>query len=183
MQLTEYGFSGMTLMNGEHVECAINLAKPSGRLKSKNAETVVLTDKRVIHLKGVGKGYCMVIAGIHDVDSVEVTAVRHGYSVYAWAALAFCLGMILFVTIDSTSVHKPHPEPVFKALADVGVNANEALFVGDSTHDLHAGKAAGCKTVAVSWTVFNKDELQACEPTLWLDKTSQLAELPTLLSP
>ena len=104
MQLTEYGFSGMTLMNGEHVESAINLAKPSGRLKPKNAETVVLTDKRVIHLKGVGKGYRMVIAGIHDVDSVEVTAVRHGYSVYAWAALAFCLGMILFVTIDSTII-------------------------------------------------------------------------------
>ncbi len=104
MQLTEYGFSGMTLMDGERVEFAINLTDSSGRLLSKNAEALLLTDRRVIHLKGAPKSYRAVMTAVHDVNSVEVTAVRRGFGAYVWAALAFILGLILFATIDSTFV-------------------------------------------------------------------------------
>ena len=82
------------------------------------------------------------------------------------------------VTIDSTERHKPHPEPVLKALAILNIDAKEAVFVGDSTHDLEAGRAAGCLTAAVKWTVFKHDELQACRPDLWIDEVAEFGELP-----
>ena len=82
------------------------------------------------------------------------------------------------ITIDSTQEHKPNPEPVLKALDNLGVCASNALFVGDSTHDLEAGKAAGCFTVAVEWTSFKRDELEACKPDLWIKEVSEISDLP-----
>lgn len=86
------------------------------------------------------------------------------------------------VTVDSTTQHKPKPQPVLKALSNLGATPMDAVFVGDSTHDLIAGEKAGTATAAVGWTVFDKDKLMACKPTLWLEKYSQIAKLPELLS-
>jgi pyrophosphatase PpaX len=55
------------------------------------------------------------------------------------------------VTADMTARHKPHPEPVLKALELLGSEPADAAFVGDSPYDVRAGKAAGVFTVAVSW--------------------------------
>ena len=82
------------------------------------------------------------------------------------------------ITIDSTQAHKPNPEPVLKALDNLGVCPADALFVGDSTHDLEAGRAAGCFTVAVEWTSFKRDELEACKPDLWIKEVSEISDLP-----
>ena len=82
------------------------------------------------------------------------------------------------VTIDSTDKHKPSPDPVLKALEDLGVNACEAVFIGDSTHDIEAGKAAGCFTAAVEWTAFERPQIEACNPDLWIQQVSEFVELP-----
>ena len=82
------------------------------------------------------------------------------------------------VTIDSTERHKPSPEPVLKALEDLGVDAGEAVFIGDSTHDIEAGRAAGCFTAAVAWTAFERAEIEACHPDLWIQEVAEFAELP-----
>ena len=67
---------------------------------------------------------------------------------------------------------------MLKALSDLKVCAADAIFVGDSTHDLEAGKAAGCFTVAVEWTAFEREKLEACKPDLWLEKVSEISDLP-----
>jgi pyrophosphatase PpaX len=51
-----------------------------------------------------------------------------------------------FATIVSggdSKEHKPHPEPVFVATQRLGIRADEAIMVGDTTADIEAGKAAG----------------------------------------
>ena len=54
------------------------------------------------------------------------------------------------VGIDATVKHKPEPEPVWFALDRLGgVPRERAVFVGDSTHDMHAGNAAGVVTAAI----------------------------------
>ncbi|MGH3093710.1 MAG: HAD hydrolase-like protein, partial [Gaiellaceae bacterium] len=55
------------------------------------------------------------------------------------------------VTTDMTDRHKPHPEPVLKALELLQADPAGAAFVGDSPFDVAAGKAAGVFTVAVTW--------------------------------
>ena len=57
----------------------------------------------------------------------------------------------VIVGCDSCERHKPDPEPVRLALERLGYEPHEAVFVGDSVHDMFAGKAAGVFTVAVAW--------------------------------
>ncbi len=52
---------------------------------------------------------------------------------------------------DSTERHKPHPEPLLHALAQLDARHDEAAYVGDSPFDMAAAKAAGVFGVAVAW--------------------------------
>ena len=52
---------------------------------------------------------------------------------------------------DSAEEKKPSPKPVIKVLESFSVGPDEAVIVGDSNYDIDAGKAAGTKTIAVSY--------------------------------
>ena len=43
---------------------------------------------------------------------------------------------------DSLPERKPHPKPLLKACQELGINANECLYVGDAPRDIEAGNAA-----------------------------------------
>ena len=71
----------------------------------------------------------------------------------------------LFVTMEDTTEHKPHPEPLLKGLELAGdVPKDKAIYVGDSPFDVQAAKAAGLTSVAVSWGAFSEDTLREAEP-------------------
>lgn len=78
---------------------------------------------------------------------------------------------------DTLAQKKPHPAPLAHALAALEVSAGQALMVGDSPNDLHAGRAAGCRVAAVTWGYGEADELRALTPDAVLDKMSQLHAL------
>ena len=70
-----------------------------------------------------------------------------------------------FVTLEDTTNHKPHPEPLLRALQLLGgIPRERAAYVGDSPFDVQAAKAAGLTSVAVSWGAFSEDALRASEP-------------------
>ena len=52
---------------------------------------------------------------------------------------------------DDTERHKPHPEPVLKALELLDARPLDAAYVGDSPFDIAAARAAGVFAVAVGW--------------------------------
>jgi len=56
------------------------------------------------------------------------------------------------LTASEGKVFKPDPAPIFKILEELGVKPEEAMFVGDTTHDIEAGLAAGVFTVLVGWS-------------------------------
>jgi pyrophosphatase PpaX len=80
-----------------------------------------------------------------------VTAKRRKTVDLAFAVLALERYFGAVVTTDMTERHKPHPEPVLRALELLGSEPADAAFVGDSPFDMRAGKAAGVYTVAVAW--------------------------------
>src|SRR3982750_3930842 len=80
---------------------------------------------------------------------------------------------------DSTTRHKPDPEPVLLALERLGYGPDEAIFVGDSPHDVNAGNAAGVTTVAALWGPFDRAILDAARPTHVI---ASITELPGLVS-
>jgi len=77
---------------------------------------------------------------------------------------------------DSTTRHKPHPEPVLAALERLGREPGEAVFVGDSVHDMAAGNAAGVATIAALWGPFSRAELAPSEPRVYLESIVDLPE-------
>lgn len=70
----------------------------------------------------------------------------------------------VFVTMEDTTEHKPHPEPLLKGLELLGADPSESVYVGDSPHDVKAARAAGLKIVAVSWGAFSEEALRHAEP-------------------
>ena len=49
---------------------------------------------------------------------------------------------------DTLEVRKPHPEPMFLAAKECGIEPSECLYLGDHPRDIKAGLNAGMKTGA-----------------------------------
>lgn len=81
------------------------------------------------------------------------------------------------VGCDSCVNHKPHPEPVERALALIGVSAQQAVFVGDSPHDVESGRAAGVRTVGVTWGAFSRAELERSGADVVIDRVDELRDV------
>lgn len=70
------------------------------------------------------------------------------------------LDLFAFVAgCDSGWGGKPAPGQLLAFAKEVGVPAGRAVMVGDSLHDLHAGRAAGMKAVAVLTGIAQRAEL------------------------
>lgn len=85
------------------------------------------------------------------------------------------------VTYEETTRHKPLADPVLLALDRLHIPASHAIFVGDSPHDMYAGRAAGVATAAATWGPFTRDELAPAEPTFWLSSITDLQSISSLL--
>jgi len=59
---------------------------------------------------------------------------------------------------DTTPHTKPHPAPLLEAARRAGVAPEHCLYVGDDHRDILAGRAAGMRTVAVSWGYLGQGE-------------------------
>ncbi|MCG7345874.1 HAD family hydrolase [Sporosarcina sp. ACRSL] len=57
----------------------------------------------------------------------------------------------VIITGDDVVQPKPHPEGLLKALSQLDVKNDEAIFVGDSDADIQAGIGADVFTVGVQW--------------------------------
>ncbi len=84
---------------------------------------------------------------------------------------------------DDTERHKPDPEPLLLAAERAGRSPGEVIYVGDSTHDIVAGRAAGMKTVAVLWGPFSRHVLEAERPDWIIERPGQLLPLASHRSP
>lgn len=76
---------------------------------------------------------------------------------------------------DTLPVRKPYPDPLLKVIADAGIPAGEAIMVGDSIHDLQAGKAASVTTVACLYGYGNEREIRSADHAI--DAFPRLLEL------
>ncbi|BDG06635.1 HAD family hydrolase [Anaeromyxobacter oryzae] len=81
------------------------------------------------------------------------------------------------VGADSCARAKPDPEPVLLALSRLGRPPSEALLLGDSPHDLVAGRRAGVRTAAALWGACSAEALAAAEPDHRLATIGELLAL------
>jgi pyrophosphatase PpaX len=57
------------------------------------------------------------------------------------------------VGFEDVTRRKPHPEAVNLALSRLGLEAGEAVMVGDSASDIKAAQAAGCHSCYATWGI------------------------------
>lgn len=71
----------------------------------------------------------------------------------------------VFVTMENTSEHKPHPAPLLRGLELLGgIPPERAVYVGDAPFDVAAARAAGMTSIAVSWGAFTEEALRSAGP-------------------
>ena len=117
--------------------------------EAKTAPQVLVTDlhRLTAELRRINLGLCVMT------NDAEAPARTHLASVQASGLFDFVIGS------DSGFGAKPQAAPLL-ALADkMDIPAAACVMVGDSTHDLRAGRAAGMRAVAVLTGLAEADEL------------------------
>jgi HAD superfamily hydrolase (TIGR01509 family) len=78
---------------------------------------------------------------------------------------------------EDVESRKPHPEPIFRCLNHLNLHPHEVVYIGDSTIDIRAGKAAGVYTVGVLTGASPRDVLHQEEPDHILESVAGLPDL------
>jgi len=86
----------------------------------------------------------------------------------------------LIVAADTVARCKPDPMPVHHALDTLGRAPREAVMIGDSPHDLAAGRGAGTTTAGVCWGAAAREALAPLADHL-LTEVDQIAPLVAAL--
>lgn len=82
----------------------------------------------------------------------------------------------IVVSADDVKNPKPHPEHVQAALTYFKVEPNNSFMVGDTQHDIEAGKKAGVKTIGVTYGFLGKD-IENHNPDFVIDDLEELLKV------
>ena len=74
---------------------------------------------------------------------------------------------------------KPDPSAVLAAMAELGVEKEETLYVGDMDVDLNTARNAGIDCVCVAWGFLGRKKLEALGAEHIVDNTEQLLKFIT----
>lgn len=107
------------------------------RLKESGRTVIVISNQA-----GVGKGLIS-NESLKAIDDLMISAVSEAGGEIA--AIRYCIHR----PDEGCDCRKPAPGLLLNAGRDLGFDPKDAVFVGDAAGDVHAGQAAGCRTVMV----------------------------------
>lgn len=82
----------------------------------------------------------------------------------------------ILVGYDDVQNHKPHPDPLLKALEILNIKKEDALYVGDHENDIRAAKKAGIESCAVTYSS-RLQEMLAEQPEYVIDDLDNLRDI------
>jgi len=132
-------------------------------------------DRLVRAYDGVAETVRVLRAQGHELG--VVTSKSESLALRGLACVGLARYMDTIVGCDSCTRHKPDPEPVRLALHRLGCPPGDAVFVGDSVHDVLAGNAAGVRTMGALWGPFGRDDLAPGDPNHYLATISEVIGL------
>ncbi len=101
----------------------------------------ILTDVIALLIEGKELGHPTALITSKNHEEIKNTLPRLGI-----------LGHVdLVITADDVAKPKPDPEGILRALDHFAISGNDAVFIGDTVHDIRAGKGGGVRTCAVTW--------------------------------
>jgi phosphoglycolate phosphatase len=78
------------------------------------------------------------------------------------------------VITGAEAERKPAPEGIVKCVQELGLSAEDCVFVGDAQSDIVTGKAAGVMTIAIATGVAEKGNLSQESPDAIVDSLAEL---------
>ncbi len=84
------------------------------------------------------------------------------------------------ITADDVTHPKPAPEGILSALEKLQIPKDHraaSVYIGDTVHDMQAGRDAGINTVAVTWGAATVEMLHSASPTALCQSYEELASL------
>ena len=112
-----------------------------------------------------------------------VTNKSHDTSVKALRATGLLPFFSLVLGGDSVPRKKPAPDPVLKAARTFGVSPSECAVVGDTENDILAAKAAGARSIGVTWGYGTRSTLEAAGVDHLIETPEALPPLLRALTP
>jgi pyrophosphatase PpaX len=85
--------------------------------------------------------------------------------------------LTLIITRDEVKKLKPQPDGLLTALEKLGVNAEDALYVGDSVIDIDAAKSAHVISVAVATGLYEAEKLADRGPNYLIRNIDELESI------
>lgn len=82
----------------------------------------------------------------------------------------------IVVSAEDVKNPKPHPEHVLAALTHLKVESGSSYLIGDTRHDILAGKSAGVKTVGVSYG-FEGKKIRDYNPDFVIDDLEEILKV------
>lgn len=82
----------------------------------------------------------------------------------------------LVVGADHVSNPKPDPEMLHLILERLAVSFNDAIMVGDTTHDILMSNQARMRSIAVTYGVHNLQKLETAKPTWIIDSFDKILD-------
>lgn len=126
----------------------------------------VLDTMRLLHSKGI----ILTIASSRSNASLHDFVREMGLQPY----VSYVIGA------EDVTHAKPQPEPVLKTLSHFGLNADDALVVGDMHYDILMGKNAGAKTCGVTYGNATRQQLEESGADCIIDDFAQLFNIVDL---
>ena len=71
---------------------------------------------------------------------------------------------------------KPDPTGLFKTMEELGVSADECLFIGDSANDIHVAQNAGVFCLGVLWGYGEAEGLFSTNPDTLIERPAQILD-------
>jgi phosphoglycolate phosphatase len=110
-----------------------------------------------------------------------ITNKPEGFSRQILKALGVGYYFFRIVGGDQAIAKKPSPGSVFELMRSLGVEAREAVFIGDSEIDIQTGKNAGIYTIGVTYGFKTKEHVENARPDFVYHDLNELLSCPILV--
>jgi HAD superfamily hydrolase (TIGR01509 family) len=120
-----------------------------------------------------GAGIALETLRLHGYALAAVTSRSRRTASASLAKVGLGGHFTVVIAAEDASALKPDPAPLRAALSALGWPSGAAVMVGDTLHDIEAGKALGMRTIGARYG-FGGAAMLAAEPTVTIAAVSEL---------
>ena len=182
MGYPEHTLEQVRMFIGNGIAMLIKRAVPQGTDEIDEKKTLgIFTEHYNAHLNDCTAPYPGVTESLTALKNrgVKIGVVTNKNDDSAKMLIVRYFGNLVDVTLGHLDgmPSKPNPEALLRVMSDLGVNAEETLYFGDSDVDILTAKNAGVKSVGASWGFRGEDVLLKAGADIILSDPNKIADL------